>query len=154
MKRLLPLGLLLLLGACQQSSPGNAASVSADSSADRGAAVRVAPLNGADSAQHAGQFNIEFRVCDATANPYLALAAVVQAGVDGIRARREIDPHGRRALPTSLAQALALLQQTPAATDWFGAELLAGYLLFKRAEYQALESLDESEICRRYAEVY
>jgi glutamine synthetase len=135
--------------------PNRWAPVHADiGSADRGAAVRVAPLNGADPAQHASQFNIEFRVCDATANPYLALAAVVQAGVEGIRARREIDPDSRRALPASLAQALALLQQTPAATDWFGAELLAGYLLFKRAEYQALESLDESEICRRYAEVY
>jgi len=122
--------------------------------ADRGAAVRIAPLNGADPVQRAKQFNVEFRVCDATANPYLALAVLVQAGLDGIRARREIDPGSRRALPASLAQALALLQQTPAATDWLGAELLAGYLLFKRAEYQALESLEESEICRRYAEVY
>jgi glutamine synthetase len=121
---------------------------------DRGAAIRIAPLNGADPAQCARQFNVEFRVCDATANPYLALAVMVQAGLDGIRARREIDAASRRALPTDLAQALELLQQTPVATDWLGAELLAGYLLFKRAEYQALESLDESEICRRYAEVY
>ena len=122
--------------------------------ADRGAALRVAPLNGADPAQRSRQFNVEFRVCDATANPYLALAAVVQAGLDGIRAQRQIDAGSRRALPASLAQALALLEQTPAATDWLGAELLAGYLLFKRAEYQALESVEESEICRRYAEVY
>ena len=122
--------------------------------ADRGAALRVAPLNGADPAQRSRQFNVEFRVCDATANPYLALAVVVQAGLDGIRAQRQIDAGSRRALPASLAQALALLEQTPAATDWLGAELLAGYLLFKRAEYQALESVEESEICRRYAEVY
>ena len=122
--------------------------------ADRGAALRVAPLNGADPAQRSRQFNVEFRVCDATANPYLALAAVVQAGLDGIRAQRQIDAGSRRALPASLAEALALLEQTPAAADWLGAELLAGYLLFKRAEYQALESVEESEICRRYAEVY
>ena len=122
--------------------------------ADRGAAVRVAPLNGTDPAQRARQFNVEFRVCDATANPYLALAVLVQAGLDGIRAQRQIDAGQRRALPASLAEALALLEQTPAATDWLGAELLAGYLLFKRAEYQGLESLEESEICRRYAEVY
>jgi glutamine synthetase len=122
--------------------------------ADRGAAVRVAPLNGTDPLQRARQFNVEFRVCDATANPYLALAVVVQAGLDGIQAQREIDPDSHRMLPTNLAQALDLLEQTPAATDWLGAELLAGYLMFKRAEYRALESLDESEICRRYAEVY
>jgi hypothetical protein len=32
--------------------------------------------------------------------------------------------------------------------------LLAAYLLFKRAEIDGLEGLDENEICRRYAEVY
>jgi glutamine synthetase len=122
--------------------------------ADRGAAVRIAPLSGADPVQRARQFNVEFRVCDATANPYLALAVLVQAGLDGIRARREIDAASRRPLPSDLAQALRLLEQTPAATEWLGAELLAGYLLFKRAEHQGLESLDESEICRRYSEVY
>ena len=35
----MPLGFLMLLGACQQSSPGQGASASADSSADRGAAL-------------------------------------------------------------------------------------------------------------------
>ena len=85
--------------------------------------------------QRASQFNVEFRVCDATANPYLALAVVVQAGLDGIRGRREIDAGSRRALPESLAQAQALLEQTPAATDWLGAELLAGYQLFKRCRW-------------------
>src|SRR5271168_515703 len=37
--RFVPLGLLLLLGACQQSSPGNAARAAADGGADRGAAL-------------------------------------------------------------------------------------------------------------------
>ena len=37
--RLLPLVLMLLLGACQQSSPGQGASAPADSGADRGAAL-------------------------------------------------------------------------------------------------------------------
>jgi len=122
--------------------------------ADRGAALRIAPLNDTDPVQRARHFNVEFRVCDATANPYLALALVVQAGLDGIRHRREIDAGCARALPATLMQALALLEQTPQASDWLGAELLAGYLLFKRAECQALEALDESAICCRYAEVY
>jgi hypothetical protein len=40
------------------------------------------------------------------------------------------------------------------AAEWFGADVLSAYLLFKRAEIKGLENLDESEICRRYAEVY
>jgi len=121
---------------------------------DRGAAVRIAPLNAPDTIGRARQFNVEFRVADATASPYLALAAMVYAGVDGIRQRAELNPDDRRPLPRSLAEALGLLESTPAARSWLGAELLAGYLAFKRAELAALESLDESEICRRYAEVY
>jgi glutamine synthetase len=135
--------------------PNRWAPVNADARPlDRGAAVRIAPLNATDPLQRAQQFNIEFRVADATASPYLALAMMVRAGVDGIRERREIDPQEHRPLPTSLSQALTLLENTPAARSWLGAELLPAYLSFKRAEIAALESLEESEICRRYAEVY
>jgi glutamine synthetase len=121
---------------------------------DRGAAVRIAPLFGSDPTPRARQFNIEFRVADATANPYLALAVLVQAGLDGIRHAWQIDTVQVRPLPTSLMDALALLETSNPAAEWLGAELLSGYLLFKRAEAQGLRDLDESEICRRYAEVY
>jgi len=40
------------------------------------------------------------------------------------------------------------------AADWLGADLLAAYLKFKRAEIKGLEALNETEICHRYAEVY
>ncbi|MBV8910160.1 MAG: glutamine synthetase [Gammaproteobacteria bacterium] len=121
---------------------------------DRGAAVRIAPLNAPDTIGRARQLNVEFRVADATASPYLTLAAIVHAGVDGIRRHAEINPDDRRPLPASLAEALTLLERTPAARSWLGAELLAGYLAFKRAELAALDGLEEGEICRRYAEVY
>jgi glutamine synthetase len=121
---------------------------------DRGAAIRISPLNASDPLQRAQQLNVEFRVADATASPYLALAMMVQAGLDGIRARRRISHENRRPLPTSLSEALTLLENTPAARAWLGADLLSGYLSFKRAEIVALENLEESEICRRYAEVY
>ena len=39
LNRLVPLGFLMLLGACQQSSPGPGASAAADGGADRGAAL-------------------------------------------------------------------------------------------------------------------
>ena len=121
---------------------------------DRGAAIRISPLNATDPGERARRFNIEFRVADATASPYLALALVVQAGLDGIRERQALEPGSRRPLPSSLAEALTLLEDTPAAASWLGADLLAGYLTFKRAEIAGLEGLEEAEICRRYAEVY
>jgi len=43
---------------------------------DRGAALRVCPVFAAKGKKKtAEQFNIEFRVCDATASPYMALGA-------------------------------------------------------------------------------
>jgi len=121
---------------------------------DRGTAVRICPLAGSDPAQHERQFNVEFRVADATASPYLALAGMVQAGLDGIRRQLSIDHMTPRALPRSLGEALMLLESSEAAVDWLGANVFSAYLLFKRAEMRGLEDLDESEICRRYAEVY
>ena len=53
---------------------------------DRGAAMRVCPVfAAADPDDTARQFNLEFRVCDAAASPYLALGAVIFAGADGLR---------------------------------------------------------------------
>ena len=119
-----------------------------------GAAVRIAPLFGSDLKEHAQQFKIEFRVAAATANPYLALAILIQAGLDGIRSPRQIDATDARPLPTSLMEALTLLEESDATAEWLGAELLSGYLLFKQAEVQGLRNPDESDICRRYTEVY
>ena len=47
-----------------------------------------------------------------------------------------------------------MLEASETAAEWFGADLLSAYLLFKRAEIQGLENLSETEMCRRYAEVY
>lgn len=66
---------------------------------------------------------IEYRLPDATANPYLALAAIVMAALDGIR--RQSDPglpaqgrmddqnqrYGMKTVPNSLAQALTELRR-------------------------------------------
>lgn len=121
---------------------------------DRGAAVRICPATGRDAVSRARRFNAEFRIADATASPYLALGALVQAGLDGIRRGLDLDAHRPRPLPESLSAALTRLASAPEAREWLGAELLDGYLKFKRAEIVSLEGLDENEICRRYAEVY
>jgi glutamine synthetase len=135
--------------------PNRWAPVCADAAPlDRGAALRICPVSGADAGQRARQFNLEFRVADATANPYLALAMLVQAGLEGIREQRQIQHTTRQPLPASLGEALALLEANGAASEWLGAELLSAYLLFKHAEIKTIENLEEAEICRRYAEVY
>jgi glutamine synthetase len=120
---------------------------------DRGTALRVCPAVG-DAQQRARGYNVEFRVADATASPYLALALMVQAGLDGIRHQWEIEAMDVRALPTHLEQALEHLSASESAAQWLGTELHSAYILFKRAEIKSLENLDETEICRRYAEVY
>ena len=120
---------------------------------DRGAALRICPAVG-DAQQRAAQFNVEFRVADATASPYLALAAMVQAGLDGIRHGWEIEGMDARPLPQDLGSALDLLEANETAADWLGADLLSAYLQFKRAEIKGLGDLNETEICARYAQVY
>ena len=135
--------------------PNHWAPVCADAAPlDRGAALRICPLSASDPTQRARQFNLEFRVADATASPYLALAMLVQAGLDGVRDKRQIAAGDPTPLPTSLAAALLQLEATPAAAEWMGADLLSAYLKFKRAEIAGLASLEEIDICRRYADAY
>ena len=135
--------------------PNRWAPVRADLGAlDRGTALRICPLAGNDPTLHARQYNVEFRVADATASPYLALAALVLAGLDGIRHQRQINAGSAQALPGSLGEALTLLEADDSAAEWFGAEWLSAYLQFKRAEIDGLDNLDETEVCRRYAQAY
>jgi glutamine synthetase len=72
----------------QRLAPGMWSSAYAAYGPDnREAAVRIAsPVAGAESATA----NVEFKPVDVTANPYLALAAVLAAGMDGID--RGLDP--------------------------------------------------------------
>lgn len=134
---------------------------------DRGAALRICPIFDQPANRN---FNVEYRVADATACPYLALGALVWAGLDGVHRRLrlpqfseadfwELSDDERRAagfapLPRSLAEALDLLAGSAAARDWFGDELFNAYLMFKRSELKAVEGMTPTEICAKYAEVY
>jgi glutamine synthetase len=134
---------------------------------DRGASIRVCPIFGDGAAQ---QFNVEYRVADAAASPYLALGALVWAGVDGIchgrslpatpdrnfwdMSEAERQAAGVRPLPRSLGEALDGLAASKAARDWFGDTFFDVYLRFKRAELQVVDGLSEAATCARYAEIY
>ena len=119
------------------------------SAQDRSASLRVCP--GSPS-----QFNVEYRVADATACPYLALGALVHAGVDGIERELSLPPQTAipQPLPRTLGEALDTLRDTPAAADWFGPKFLDLYLNFKRDEEQTVANLDPQTICDRYAAIF
>ena len=121
--------------------------------ADRNASLRVcAPpkLPGVDAAHG---FNLEFRAADAAASPYLALGALVHAGVDGIR-RSMTPPEAATPLPDSLGAALDALEGEPAAASWMPGGFLEAYLRHKRAEIRMTEALDEMGRCGVYSRVY
>jgi glutamine synthetase len=134
---------------------------------DRGASLRVCPIFGQPAAHN---FNVEYRVADAAASPYLALGALVWAGLDGIKRKLTLPPEseksfwdmseeerreaGARPLPRSLDESLSLLAASASARGWFGDEFLDAYLRFKRAELRAVEGLSPQQICAKYAEIY
>jgi len=123
---------------------------------DRGAAVRVAPIFETSPEAPARQFNVEYRVADASACPYLALGAVIWAGVDGLTRKLALPGRDGDAplLPRSLEEALAALERDESAAGWWSTEAMSAYLAFKRAEIEALGEAGPDEICARYAAVY
>ncbi len=124
---------------------------------DRGAALRVCPVFAATGPEAvARQFNVEFRVSDAAASPYMALGAVLFAGADGLRRGLSL-PTGDTtppALPQSLAAALDTMEASAAVQEWFGPVFLEAYLRHKRSELAHIADAAAPELCRRYAEVY
>jgi glutamine synthetase len=123
---------------------------------DRGAAVRVPPIFATSPEEPTRQFNVEYRVADASACPYLALGAVIWAGVDGLTRKLPLPGPANDAplLPRSLEEALTALEHDESAAGWWSQEALAAYLAFKRAEIAALGEAGPDEVCARYAAVY
>lgn len=137
---------------------------------DREAAIRICPVSDVPGADIASSFNVEFRAGDAAASPYLYFGCLVRAGIDGIKRQLPTpkpttsDPadmdaaarkdHGIVDLPTSMEQALDLLEHHPKAHEFLPGEMLSAYLMHKRGELSMLEGLDIDDICRMYAEAY
>lgn len=123
---------------------------------DRGAALRIAPVFATSPESAERQFNVEFRVADGTCCPYLALGALIFAGVDGLARGLALPPPEAEpaVLPRSLDAALDAFEASGEARAWCGTAMHETYLAFKRAELGAIAGLSDTEICTRYAEVY
>jgi glutamine synthetase len=113
---------------------------------NRSAAVRIPTYSSSPKARR-----IEFRAPDPTANPYLAFAAMLMAGLDGIKYKieppapldediYELAPEEKahvRGTPANLAEALDALEQDNAFLmegNVFTEDLIASYIDYKRTK--------------------
>ncbi len=92
---------------------------------------------------------IECRVPGADANPYLAYAALLAAGLAGVERRIEPGPafegdayaaQGLPTLPRRLHEAIEAFERSDLAREAFGEAVLAHYLHFARTEQDAFEA--------------
>jgi glutamine synthetase len=121
--------------------PGTWAPTSVSWSLDnRTTMLRVMPDRGADT-------RIENRLADSAANPYLAVAAMLAAGIDGIQRRIEPGPPTtgnattpQVALPRNMAEALSILAQPSALTDFLGSDFLTAYCGLLRQTVERFET--------------
>jgi glutamine synthetase len=99
----------------------------------------------------AGRF--EFRLMDGATNPYLSPAALLAAGLDGIHNKRDpgkrldinMYEHGSKVrglkkLPTTLLDALRLLEKSKIIKHAWGADVVNSYLKLKMDEWHAYTS--------------
>jgi glutamine synthetase len=97
---------------------------------------------------HGDALRLELRVPGADVNPYLALAAMIAAGLHGLDAELELEeplpgnayasdkPH----VPTTLTQARDLFAAGETARNAFGQEVVDHYLNHARVELEAFEA--------------
>lgn len=83
---------------------------------------------------------VELRIPDPSANPYLALAVCLMAGLKGIEEKQEPPKttarNREKILPTTLKEALAELEKDSFIKEVLGKELCKKYMELKMAEWQ------------------
>jgi glutamine synthetase len=95
-----------------------------------------------------GATRVEHRQAGADANPYLAAAAALAAGLDGVQRACEPPPPidgdvyalsdgAVPPLPTTLAEATDLLERSALARDWLGDDVVEQCVAMRRAELAA-----------------
>jgi glutamine synthetase len=135
---------------------------------NREALLRICPTVGEKNTDR--QFNLEFRAADGTANPWLVMASLVIAGLDGLRnslpspvivaddfeklSDDERDAAGTIEIPDSIEKALAALRDDALFVDWLGEDMLVTYLAIKERESSTFYGSTDQVVCQRYLDVY
>jgi glutamine synthetase len=110
---------------------------------------------------HGSSLRIECRTAGADANPYLAFAATLAAGLDGIEKQIEPPPafegdvYGARELPQVphfLPEAIAALEKSTFAREALGENVVEHYLHFFRTEQRKFDAVVTDWERRRYFE--
>jgi len=112
----------------------------------------------------------EFRSPDPSCNPYLAFAAIISAGLDGIKKKLappasvpeniyhmnagEREKAGIKSLPGSLAEALEQLKADPIITAALGEHVTSHYIAAKEAEWDAYRIRVHSWETEQYLGIY
>jgi glutamine synthetase len=134
---------------------------------NREAAVRIAsPVAGSEWKTA----NVELKPVDAAANPYLALAAVLVAGMDGMErnlaagdpvlvdpatlSEEERDHRGIRPLPGSLEEALDALEKDEVLKEALGEQLVRTHLAVGRGQVEVASALSPEEVAAAARELY
>lgn len=113
---------------------------------------------------------IEYRALDPAANPYLALAVLITAGLDGIERRlelvdeaednvwdltdRERQVMGIKALPTSLASAVRLMRESDLVAGALGEEVFDYVVRNKEKEWREYRQQVTPQEIRQFLKVY
>lgn len=114
--------------------------------------------------------NLEVKCADLAANPYLLVAGVVAAGLEGLRTKRVLgeevvgdpaglDPdeaarRGVRRLPTSLAEAVEAFRSDPRSVAAFGDLVVDAVVAVREGEHARTEGMDPAAVAEAYRWVY
>ena len=118
---------------------------------------RFRTVGGVDALYAAGEGSrIELRSPDSSANPYLALALIIKAGLWGIRNKLALPAPGGEGepLPQTLKEALDEMASDPLAKEVLGDEALASYLNAKTGEWNEYQTRVTSWEIDRYLSQY
>ncbi len=137
---------------------------------DREASLRICPTVTIGGRDPSRQYNVEYRAADATANPYLSLAAIVRAGLEGLKndlpppplfsgdpeklSAEERASLGLIRLPETLPAALEALTADEVVCGWFDPAFIETFVGVKRTEIERCAGLEPEGVCKLYRTLY